>query len=131
MIFPGTIRSGKLFLDKADQFKKFLASFPDEKRVEVSVEKIKKKRSNEQNRWYWGCILKLISEHTGDDPEDLHEALKAHLSPKHIVGNVVVASGTRYLDTVDFGQYCEKVRRWAAEELNINIPDPNEVVRDS
>jgi hypothetical protein len=130
MIFPATIREGKLFIDKAEQFKQYLRTFPTGKRVEVSVEKLRTKRSNEQNRWYWGCILKLISEHTGDDPQDFHDALKAHLSPKRIVGNVIIASGTRYLDTIDFGQYCEKVRRWAAEELNINIPDSNEVSSD-
>jgi hypothetical protein len=126
-VFLGQVKDGKLSLDKAGQFKDYLLTL-NGKRVELTVQKLKQKRSNQQNRWYWGCILKLISEHTGDDPQDLHEALKAHLSPKHIVGSVVVASGTRYLDTIDFGQYCEKVRRWAAEELNINIPDPNEVV---
>jgi hypothetical protein len=35
---------------------------------------------------------------------------------------MVVASSSRYLETIDFGEYCEKVRRWAAEQLNI-IPD--------
>lgn len=126
--FPGTIKDCKLFLDKPDQLKQHLQTFPTGKRVEVTVEKVTHKRSNQQNRWYWGCILKLISEHTGDTPEDLHEALKIHFAPKHVVGNIVIASSSRYLDTLEFGQYCEKVRQWAAEYLGINIPDPSEVV---
>jgi hypothetical protein len=125
-VFDGTIRDSKLFLDKGEKFKQYLAGL-NGKRVQVTVEKIKQKRSNQQNRWYWGCILKLISEHTGDTPEDLHEAFLINFAPKHVVGNIVVASGSRYLDTVDFGQYCEKVRQWAAEYLSIVIPDPQEV----
>ena len=125
-LFDGTIKEGKLFVDKSESFKQHLLAL-NGKRVQVTVEKIKQKRSNQQNRWYWGCILKLISEHTGDTPEDLHEAFKINFAPKHVVGNIVVASGSRYLDTVDFGQYCEKVRQWAAEYLSINIPDPGEV----
>src|SRR5688572_9135154 len=30
--------------------------------------------------------------HTGEDRENLHEAMKAHFAPKHVVGNVVVPS---------------------------------------
>lgn len=125
-IFIGTTKDGKLFLDKVPKFKAYLAGLGNY-RVTVLVEKQKRKRSNPQNRWYWGCILQLISQHTGEEPENLHEALKAHFAPKKVVGNIVVPSATRYLDTIDFGEYCEKVRRWAAEELSINIPDPEEV----
>jgi hypothetical protein len=38
-IFPATIRSGKLHFDNLEQFKDYLQTFPDEKRVEVTVEK--------------------------------------------------------------------------------------------
>ena len=125
-LFSGTMQSGKLLLDDKHRFLNYLSSL-DGKRVTVAVEKEKRKRSNQQNRWYWGVVLQLISEHTGEEPEDLHEALKAHFAKKKVVGSIVVPSATRYLDTIDFSEYCEKVRRWAAEELSINIPDPNEV----
>jgi hypothetical protein len=44
-IFTGTIKEGKLFLDKAPAFRENLASFPNEKRVEVTVEKLKHPRT--------------------------------------------------------------------------------------
>jgi len=116
----------QLFLDDKRTLQNYLLSL-EGKRVELTVEKIRHKRSNQQNKWYWGCILQLISEHTGEEPENLHEALKAHFAPKKVVGNIVVPSSSRYLDTIEFGEYCEKVRRWAAEELSIDIPDPGDV----
>ena len=27
-----------------------------------------------------------------------------------------------------FADYCERIKRWAAQELNVYIPDPNEEV---
>lgn len=125
-IFLGQVNSGKLLLDDKHRFLNHLSSL-EGKRVVITVAKETHKRSTNQNRWYWGCILKLIAEHTGEEPENLHEALKAHFAPKKVVGNLVVPSSSRYLNTIDFGEYCEKVRRWAAEELSINIPDPEEV----
>jgi hypothetical protein len=59
----------------------------------------------------------------GRGPENIHEALKAHFAPKHVVGNLVVAAGTRYLDTIDFSLFLEKV----VEELNLTIPSPQQV----
>lgn len=126
-IFFGTVsESGKILLDDPAGFAVHRDRLAG-KRVELTLKKQARKRTSPQNRYYWGCVLQLISEHTGEDPESLHEALKAHFAPKHVIGNLVVPSGTRYLDTVDFSQFVEKVRRWAAEELNVNIPSPDEV----
>lgn len=125
-VFKGQVNEGKLTIDKAGELRTYLGGLGNV-RIVLTVEKERRKRSNQQNRWYWGCILQLISEHTGEEPEDLHEALKAHFAKKKVVGNIIVPSSTRYLDTIDFAEYCEKVRRWAAEELNINIPDPDQV----
>jgi hypothetical protein len=125
-LFPATIQNGQIQFEHKPSFDFHLHSL-EGKRVTVTVEKEKRKRSNQQNKYYWGVVLQLIAEHTGEDPENIHEALKAHFAPKHVVGNIVIPSATRYLDTIDFSLFIEKVRRWAAEELNINIPDPNEV----
>jgi hypothetical protein len=37
-------------------------------------------------------------------------------------------SATRYLDTIDFSLFVEKVVRWSGEELSITIPSPERVV---
>jgi len=124
--FPGAIQDGKLLLDNKPEFIAHLHTL-NGKRVNVTVEKQTRRRSNEQNRYLWGVCYKLIADHTGADPEEVHIALKYQFSPKRFIGNLVAPATTKRLDTIDFITYIEKVRQWAAEELNIIIPDPNEV----
>src|SRR5437773_12529447 len=118
--FPATIRQGKLFLDKAEQFKQYLHTFPDEKRVEVTVEKITHSRTNNQNRYYWGVVVEEIAKHTGHYPEQIHELLKMKFSPKcHMIATLnptsfeAIPTSTTRLDTLAFVEYTEKCRIWA------------------
>ena len=134
-IFNCTIRSGKLYLDKADQFKAHLASFPNEKRVEVTVEKLKHPRTGQQNRWYWGVVVAEIAKHTGHDPEQVHEFLKQMFSPKwhfqsvsHPIEACSIPTSTTRLDTIQFVEFTEKARVWANEFLGLQIPLPGEVM---
>lgn len=135
--FPGTIKEGKLFLDKPDQFKAHLHTFPTGKRVEVSVEKLTHPRSNGQNRYYFGVVVKEIAQHTGHDPEQVHELLKMKFSPKwHLFyrdesngmpTDISIPTSTTRLDTLEFVEYTEKCRMWANEFLGLQIPLPNEI----
>ena len=125
-LFDGTIKEGKLFVDKSESFRQHLLAL-NGKRVQVTVEKIKHSRTNGQNRYLWGVCYKLIADHTGAEPEEVHAALKFQFSSKRFIGNLVAASSTARMDTILFTEYIEEVRRWAAEELSINIPDPGEV----
>lgn len=130
-VFLGTIKEGKLYLDKSEQFKQFLHTFPTGKRVEVTVEKLKHPRTNSQNRYYWGCVVHEIAKHTGHDPEQIHELLKLRFSPRwHFqtdrMGASIPTSTTR-LDTLEFVEYTDKCRMWANEFLGLQIPLPGEV----
>src|ERR1022692_3238411 len=122
-IFQATIRDGKLLLDKAEQFKQYLHSFPNEKRVEVTVEKLTHPRTNSQNRYYWGVVVKEIAQHTGHDSEQIHEALKQQFSPKWYMdprpgaSALAIPTSTTRLDTQSFVEYTEKCRVWANEFL--------------
>jgi hypothetical protein len=132
-LFTGTIKEGKLFLDKSEQFKQYLHTFPNEKRVEVTVEKMKHSRTLQQNKYYWSVIVKLIAQHTGHDPEQIHELLKQMWSPKwhmltdNLSPDMAIPTSTTRLDTLEFVEYTEKCRMWANEFLNLNIPLPGEV----
>jgi hypothetical protein len=130
-LFDGTIKEGKLFVDKPESFKQHLLAL-NGKRVQVTVEKIKHKRTNNQNQYYWGVVVKLIAQHTGHDPEQVHEALKEMFSPKWYMpesqGTMVgVPTSTTRLDTLGFVEYTEKCRMWASEFLGLNVPLPGEV----
>jgi hypothetical protein len=127
---PATIKQGKLHFDNLEQFKDYLRTFPDEKRVEVTVDKVKHPRSNQQNRYYHGVVVKLIAKHTGYPVEDVHQALKTMFLTKDIWFNkrgLTITGSSAALDTVAFVEYTEKCRVWANEFLGLNVPLPGEV----
>jgi hypothetical protein len=132
-IFDGTIRDGKLLVDKAPAFREYLTGL-EGKRIQLTVEKLKNTRTLQQNRYYWGVVVKLIAQHTGHDPEQIHELLKMQFSPKWYLMNPGVTgttggipTSTTRLDTVAFVEYTERCRMWANEFLGLNVPLPEEV----
>jgi hypothetical protein len=100
--------------------------------VIVTIEPRKAARSQNQNRWYWAQVVGLVAEHTGYSPEEIHEIYKAKFLPHHVdfcdehgevVAEFVIGGSTTKLNKVEFGEYCERIRQWAAEELSVVIPD--------
>jgi hypothetical protein len=65
--------------------------------------------------------------------EETHEFLKARFNYTEIVntetGEVMqVPRSTTDLSKEQFSEYKDKIQRWAAEWLNIVIPDPGELL---
>jgi hypothetical protein len=138
-IFDGQVTSeGKLTLDKNGKFKDYLRGLAG-KRVQLTVEKMKHSRTLQQNKYYWSVVVKLIAQHTGHDPEQVHELLKQKFSPKWYFQETALSAAmskniaqsiptsTTRLDTLEFVEYTEKCRLWANEFLGLNIPLPGEV----
>lgn len=92
-----------------------------------------KKRSIPQNRYYWGVVLKCISEYTGERAEDLHKLFSSLFIDEeeiHVAGVWVKRQKTSSeLNTVEFKAYYDRVRVWAFENSNgvIDIPEPDGV----
>ena len=68
-----------------------------------------------------------IAEYTGFTNDEAHEALKAKFLTMPGKGSLNRIKSTTGLSTLDFEAYCEAIRRWAAVEYQISIPEPNEV----
>ena len=121
---------GKLTLSNPDAFKEELKKLSG-KRVYVIVDTERQKRSNDQNEFYWGVALKLISDHTGHTCEELHDILKYKFlgtDEKKIAGETVkILKSTTRQKTDEFETYLESIRRFALLELNIKIALPNEI----
>lgn len=98
------------------------------KTVEITIEERKRRRSNEANAYYWGVVIKMIADtcgyRTSEEFAGIHSELKQKFLPK--AGRLQIAKSTSSLNTVEFSDYIEKVRQWAAEELGLYIPDPDE-----
>ncbi len=131
VVTTATVDEHGLHLRHKDRFIRDLRQLYGE--VEVIARRKRATRSDSQNKWYWGCIVEGISEHTGYTPDEVHELLKAKFIPKKLAiadGNgeikdeFVIGGTTTRLNKLEFGEYCEAIRQWAAQDLDIVIPDP-------
>ena len=118
------------------EVRNFFGQIADGKHL-LTVKSIKK-RSIQQNAYYWGVVVPLCRKglfEVGYDEiiydEEAHEVLKyLHLKRPVVskqTGEVLDISGsTTKLTTAEFNEYIEKVCRWSIEYLDVYIPSPNE-----
>ena len=100
-------------------------------------------RSVQQNKYLWGVVYKTIVD---NDPgffccdavdslrktarlsaaEVVHEFCKARFLPSADLPGlqITVAPSTAKLPRKEFQEYVEAIRRWAADELQVFVPDP-------
>lgn len=109
----------------------------------VRIEPEEKKRTLRQNKYLWGVVYKTIVD---NDPgyfvndavdalrktarlstaEVVHEFCKARFLPSADLPGlqITVAPSTAKLPRKEFQDYVEAIRRWAADELQVFIPEP-------
>lgn len=107
----------------------FLSQF-DGRAVTVEIAKPASARSLRQNAYYWGVVLTYIAQETGHSTEELHIAMKDLFLPRKFLAlgksEVEIRKTTTDLTQTEFAKYLEQIRAWAAQELNLNIPSPND-----
>lgn len=123
-VFYGQVTKGELILEKPDRYKYYLQNISGP--VMLTLKRPKKPRSNNQNAYYWDIPIQMIADHTGMTPDETHEAMKFLFLKKH-VGSIVTVRSSATLNTLEFEEFTENIRRFASSELNIYIPLPNEV----
>lgn len=105
----------------------------------ITFEKIKKKRSNQQNAYYWGIVIVIIKsalKSTGNNlsENDVHDLLrlkflKETIAIKEETGEVIErVKSTTELTTSQFMDYIAEIQQFAAEYFDVIIPDPNEEI---
>lgn len=98
--------------------------------IDITIAKHKEKRSLDQNAFWWAVPVAILAEHCGYEPEQMHYALLGEWrgyidGPKgHQIPRVAASSK---LTTAEFTELIEWVQRWAATELDVQIPAPNEI----
>lgn len=102
----------------------------------MEIKEKKKKRSNSQNSYYFGVVVTMVClrlRDLGNDVtiEETHDFLKANFNYKEIVKPeteevLKIPLKTSELSTIEFSEYIERVIRFGAEFLDIQIPYPNE-----
>lgn len=131
VIVPCQIVGGAIKLNRV-RLSKLLKGKRDCEAV-LMIEKKHATRSLAQNAWYWSGVIGSISEYTGYTPEEVHEFCKAKFLPNkvtmadkngEVVEEIVLGGSTSTLNKLQFGEYIEAIRKWAAESLDLNIHDP-------
>lgn len=112
----------------------FLELLSQDRTWEVDVKQYRAKRSEIQNNALWGVAYKVISEHTGYDPAELHDyylgerfgwVVKTMFGQKKRVPN----RRSRKLKTNEFAEFYSFVQRRAATDVGIYVPDPDPRLR--
>jgi len=132
-VITGKVEKGKFIPDSPEVMKKAFHCH-EGRRVSFCPKRIVKRRSDNQNRFYWGVVVPKIADYMGErDHEEVHAYLKAHFNYKDIFvedKKYRVAKSTTKLSTQEFEDYIERVKEFAAKEMGLYIPNPNEVEFD-
>lgn len=99
----------------------------------VEIKRDRENRSGQQNKYYWGVVIQMISEYTGFLPDEVHELLKGKFLKydkafKTTGEAFTISRSTTDLDTWEFENYLEQCRIFAASEIELIIPLPNECI---
>lgn len=124
-IFLASILKGKLVFNNPEPFDRYLYSL-NGKSVEVVVRLPRKDRSYKQNRFLWGICYELISEATGYTREEIHDSMRM-MFLRDEDRKIPTLKSTTTLSTLEMNEYWARIQQFAAEKLNLIIPDPSQV----
>lgn len=109
------------------------------KKVLITIEKLKKTRSLEQNAYYYGAVLPLVQNGLHDATGQMKTTEQIHynillkmFAPENEIVNVETGEfiterlSSSEMTTTQFMEYIMEIQKWAAEFLGIDIPNPNE-----
>ena len=129
---------GALRIYNRPLFEEEVRAMSREKDLAVTVEvKVKRRfRSDVQNAYYWGVVISMIVDRLRELGHDVdrdltHEFLKGRFLYSELTdpttGEVMkIPRKTSELATGEFMDYLEHIKQFAAETLDLYIPDPNE-----
>lgn len=122
-------RNRNLILDAINSF--------EGKEILITFEKPKKKRSNPQNAYYWGCLIPLMQLGAKDIWGEIWNIDKSHkfLSNKFVFNESInkitgeitnTHKSTTELTTIEWEIYMMQIRIYLLEDFYIDAPMPNE-----
>lgn len=125
--FKAIKKNKNLNIINKSAFERYLSIFKEDEEVSIEIKKWRNKRSSSQNDYYWGVVIPILCKETGYTKDEMHDILKnKFLSKTEKIKNVsfILTKSTTKLDTTEFNDYIEEIKRWAAIFLNTYIPDP-------
>ncbi len=137
--YLGGVQDGVLKLSDRKRFDQDIKQF-EGKRIEVTIQKAKKNRSNGQNAFLWGvcypCAVQgfIDAGNIGVTVDEVHTFFKARFlsNGKDVVipgsGEMIrLGNTTSTLSTTEMMDYIEQIAKFCAEMLNVVIPEPTPI----
>lgn len=126
-LWYGKIHNGNFYPNQPDHYLSYLANLNDCD-VQLTVEKKNKRRSNQQNRYGHGVLLKQLSEHTGFTVTELKELAKKDLGLVRYVERkngamVELTRSSATFTTTEWEQFMVRLRQMG-DEAGIYINEP-------
>ena len=140
--FYGEIKKGRFtFTDpqQKNRYELYSSRYPNDTEMEITISKKFKRRSQGApgeftnfNGYLWHVVLRMIGDEIGElDLDQVHAWTQIAVGNCNIMKDgTKVPKGTSEMSGGEFSDYCQRVRVWAAQELNLTIPEPNEVLED-
>ena len=135
LVADARIKEGRLTFNRKSTVLSDIGRMRDGDYV-VTIEKKHRKRSLNQNAYYWGVIIDLVHDGLIDagyriTHEETHEFLKGKFAITEYInernGEILKSIGsTANMTTSQMMDYFSEITQWAAEYLNVQIPEPNE-----
>ena len=115
--FSGIVKNGKYEPDNPVAFVVHVKSMEGKKvNVIMNLWREFKPRSNNENSYFHGVVLPILSELTGYTEDEMKAVVKFKFKIQH----------TSTLSTAEFEDFMSKIRSWASIELGCYVPEPNE-----
>lgn len=137
LTYTGKVEPSDLKITNRKGFDRDIQDYFNGKEVVITIEKKKSKRSDPQNRYFHGVIIPIVKSALLDlgfeeakSSEWVKDFIKFNCLIKEYIsaeGEVIKSLGkTSQLTKSEFADMVADVQRWAADKLNIYIPDPGE-----
>ena len=105
--------------------------------ISLTIEKKYNKRSNNQNAFYWGVLIPIISELLYDctgnffSEQETHEVLKSNCNYKELISENTgeiskIPISTTELSTIEWIEYIKKVEHFVFDYFSVTLPKPDE-----
>lgn len=105
----------------------FQLNFKPDDEFELIIRKPRKLSSLPQNRYYYGIIVKMISDYTGHTLAEVDTFLKWKFLKQTDEKGLEYVPSKMELTTVEKEQYHKSCRRWSLIALDLPIPLPHEI----
>lgn len=126
-IFRMVVGEGRRTIPELEAYKSFLQNLKDGIYL-ISVKKLSKKRSLQQNNYYWFVMTLVANELGYDSAEEVHEAMKL-LFLMDMTKKLPFVKSTTKLSTAEMSYYMDRVFRYIEDSndgLGIRVPTPEE-----